>query len=193
MNNSISFSVFCIDFRFDAMIADYFKAIGQDQNYFACTVAGGALALGYKRYCMHNCPQDTCDKNNLDMKLFKINLLKNLEIAMSLKNIETIYLTNHQDCGAAKKYLTCDNYPEKNADVNKEILINQDLLVYANECIKAKYPNLECILQLIDLDGTIAKFHIENQEWEIVYVNENVQSSSGFWNRYLSGDNVAYS
>ena len=50
------YSIFCIDYRFDAMVATFYENTGNEFNYFASTAAGGALSLGYEKYCK------TCSK-----------------------------------------------------------------------------------------------------------------------------------
>jgi hypothetical protein len=35
-NKSPVFSIFCIDYRFDAMVANFYEGIGREYDYFAC-------------------------------------------------------------------------------------------------------------------------------------------------------------
>jgi carbonic anhydrase len=73
------------------------------------------------------------------MKLLRDNLVKNIEIALTLQPIQSIYLLNHQDCGAIKAFLGCSGYPETLGSNNeKEIQINSSILTYAQKYIKKK-------------------------------------------------------
>ena len=158
MNNKVPiFSIFCIDYRFDAMVADFYQAIGLDFNYFASTVAGGALALGYKKYCNNKCNDcdrsnestnnKRCDPSNSSMKLLKENLVENLNIALTLKPITEVFLLNHQDCGAVKAFLACSGYPKVlGENNNKELRINTNLLTYANRYMLEKFPDIKYTL-----------------------------------------------
>ncbi len=58
------FSIFCIDYRYDALTTEYFNAIGLQQRYFLSTVAGSTLPLGYKKYCLYNCGANSCGANS---------------------------------------------------------------------------------------------------------------------------------
>ena len=86
------FSVFCIDFRYDNLTANFFQGIGLLNSYFAATAAGGALPLGYKCSCSEICKKGKCNPSNGDMTLLRENLVKNLEIALTLKPIEKLYI-----------------------------------------------------------------------------------------------------
>jgi hypothetical protein len=35
-NKSPVFSIFCIDYRFNAMVANFYEGIGREYDYFAC-------------------------------------------------------------------------------------------------------------------------------------------------------------
>ncbi len=87
---SPSFSIFCIDYRFDALVADFYEGIGKDFDYYACTVAGGAMPLGYAKYCIKN-KKESCDPLNTSMKLLKQNLVENLNIALTLNPIQKFF------------------------------------------------------------------------------------------------------
>jgi len=205
------FSIFCIDYRFDALVAKFYQDIGKEYNYFACTSAGGCLSLGYESYCKEVCNSNKsfnknecnkcnknecnkcnkiefneckkcnecnkcnknecnkcdeikykecnicnvkCDPNNSSMKLLKLNLVENLNIALTLKDITKVFLLNHQDCGAIKVYLSCSGYPRKLGENNrKEIKINSILLTYAQKYMSEKFKNIDFALGLVDING----------------------------------------
>lgn len=172
------FNIFCIDKRFDYLSAEYFKAIGFTNNYYLGTTAGSALCLGYSQYCKEICncnchtpnTNENCNPDNLDMLLLKESLTKNIDISLTLDNIKEIYLLNHQDCGAIKAFLGCSGYPQNPGENNPlEIKINTDLLLFAAEYIKQKYPDIDIRLGLMDLNGTVCDFDIKYSTWNLVY------------------------
>jgi hypothetical protein len=104
------------------------------------------------------------------MLLLKESLIKNIDISLSLDTIKEIYLLNHQDCGAIKAYLGCSGYPENPGSNNPlEIKINTDLLLFAYEYLKSKYPEIDCRLGLMDLNGSVADYNIKYNSWNLVY------------------------
>lgn len=181
MTSSVNtyFNVFCIDKRFDFLSTEYFKAIGFSNNYYLGTTAGAGLCLGYSKYCSeicncncHSLNQDAPDCNplNPDMLLLKESLTKNIDISLTLDSIKEIYLLNHQDCGAIKAFLGCSGYPEIPGTNNTlEIKINTELLLFAYEYLKLKYPEINCRLGLMDLNGTVADYDIKYNSWYLVY------------------------
>lgn len=197
-SKSIILTVFCIDKRFDYLTTEYFDGIGFRYNYYLLTTAGSALCLGYEKYCseicnsrcncsfVKNCLSDNncllennyknaCDPTNKDMELLKESIIKNIDIALSLDNLEQIYLLNHQDCGAIKAYLECSGYPKKLGDNNPlEIKINTDLLLFASQYIKQKFnssnivlPNIK--LGLIDINGTVSDYDYQYNSWNLIF------------------------
>ena len=185
------FSIFCIDYRFDAMIAEFYKSINREYDYFACTVAGGAMPLGYSAYCCKDCcknNKDKCNPANATMTLLKKNLVENLNIALTLKPITEVYLLNHQDCGAIKAFLSCSGYPSTlGANNKKEIIINSKLLTYASHFMKRKFPNITYILGLVDINGSIATYNIYTKVWTVIYVGK-FNITSGLWYGLKVGD-----
>lgn len=168
------FNVFCIDKRFDFLTTEYFKSIGFNINYYMGTTAGSALPLGYSQYCDKicncDCHTESCDPANPDMLLLKESLTKNIDISLTLDDIKEIYLLNHQDCGAIKAYLGCSGYPQNPGENNTlEIKINTDLLMFAAEYIKFKYPDIDIRLGLIDLNGTVCDYDIKYGSWNLIY------------------------
>jgi hypothetical protein len=180
------FSIFCIDYRFDAMVATFYEGIGKEYDYFACTVAGGAMPLGYEKYCKNEClkcnkSNKSCNPSNPSMKLLKKNLVENLNIALTLKPITETYLLNHQDCGAIKAFLGCSGYPKTLGKNNsKEIKINSKLLTYANNYMLSKFPNIKFTLGLVDINGTVATYDIKTKTWTVIYIGE-FHNKDGLW------------
>ncbi len=178
------FSVFCIDYRYDNLTANFFQGIGLLNSYFAATAAGAALPLGYKNSCSNICKKCTCKPKNADMSLLRHNLVKNLEIALTLQPIEKLYLLNHQDCGAIKAFLGCSGYPSTlGANNPKEIEINQDILTYAKKYILKKFNNKTIILGLIDINGTVAEYNTITKKWTKIFTGTGT-NPLGLWYNY---------
>lgn len=178
------FSVFCIDFRYDNLTADFFQGIGLINSYFAATAAGAALPLGYKCSCAELCKKCKCNPKNGDMKLLRKNLVKNLEIALTLQPIQNIYLLNHQDCGAIKAFLGCSGYPLTLGSNNaKEIEINQEILTFAKKYMSKKFKGQTITLGLIDINGTVAEYDPSTKKWTKVFTGTGT-NPLGLWFNY---------
>ena len=204
------FSIFCIDFRFDAFVSDFYKGIGRDLSYYASTVAGGAMPLGYKKYCKqvcNGCKNKSCNPSNSSMKLLKNNLVENLNIALTLSPITESFLLNHQDCGAIKGFLSCSGLVssiEIQLEVTKkicgifaissnflsiisktqsqEIEINESLLTYATKYMTKKFPKIKFTLGLIDLNGYVATFDVITKIWTVIFISTETQlEEKAFW------------
>lgn len=173
------FCICCIDKRFDALTTDYFESTEFKRNYYLGTTAGSGLPLGYKQYCTEICNcncnfnfkiSDSCDPLNPDMELLERSLIRNIEIALTLDPIPEIYIVNHQDCGAIKAFLSCSGYPQTLGENNPlEIKINTELLFFAKEYVKFRFPDIKVRLGLIDINGTVADFDEKYQSWHLVY------------------------
>lgn len=175
------FSIFCIDYRYDKLTADYFQGIGLVNSYFASTAAGAALPLGYRCSCCNLCPKGSCNPINDSMNLLRDSLVKNLEIALSLKPITTVYLLNHQDCKAIKAFLGCSGYPMKLGDNNqKEIDINAVILTYAQKYMLKLFPIVKFCLCVIDINGSVADYDPITKTWIKVYTGTG-NNPLGLW------------
>ena len=188
------FSIFCIDYRFDALVADFYEGIGKDFSYYANTNAGGALSLGYEKYCKNLCiPCDEsngihktnkkacCEPSNPSMKLLKNSIVENLKIALTISTIPEIYLLNHQDCGAIKAYLACSGFPKILGENNlKEIKINSNLLVYAKKYMKKIFSDKKYIMGFVDINGSVATYDSCKKIWTIIYVGQ-YKDPKGTW------------
>ena len=179
------FVMSCIDFRYNNLTGDYFKRIGEANNYFDAAVAGsGALPYGYLCYCKCKCCKKGCNPNNETMELFKKNLDTNLSIAQTLTPIQTIYLLAHQDCGAMKAFLKCSGYPETVGSNNaKEIQIYADLLTYAKQYANKKFPNLPTRIGVIDINGTVADYNTITKQWTVISKGPGTDPK-GLWYNY---------
>ena len=113
---------------------------------------------------------------------FRKYIMKNIDIALSLDTIKTIYMINHQDCGAIKAYLECSGYPETLGENNeKDIKINTQILLIAEKYIKCKYPNIKPRLGLIDINGTVA--NLVDGKWFVIYKGPGT-NPLGLWYNY---------
>jgi len=173
------FCVACIDFRFDAMTAEFFKAVGREYDFFLSTAAGGALALSSGAMLTA-----TYQSSNV-LELLKASLTTNLDIALTLQPIRDLFLMNHQDCGAMKAFLECSGYPNYLGDNNKrELEIQGEVLTYANQEVAARYPYKRIFLTLIDINGSVAQYNIAENSWTILHVGAGMHGSldpRGLW------------
>lgn len=171
------FVTYCIDYRYDAMAAEYLQSVAL---YYLGTNAGAGLALGYEKYCEKQCHHH-CDPNNKDMETLKRSFFTNLKIALTLQPITTIYLLNHQDCGAIRAYLACSGYPNVGEINNeKEICINAKLLTYAEKTVLKKYHDKTVILGLLDVNGSVANYNLADHSWTVVFVGTGT-NPNGLW------------
>lgn len=188
MSTQIKFCISCIDRRFFSLAADYFTYIGSSDNFYEASTAGAGLSLGYSEYCSNicgcpgsNCNQATaCDPANVDMAVLKDSLVRNINIALTLDNIEEIYILNHQDCGAIRAFLECSGYPNYAENNQVEIQINEDLLQFACQTINENFPNIRCRIGLQDLNGTVCDFNPQYQTWVLQYNGQGV-NPNGLW------------
>jgi hypothetical protein len=170
----------CIDKRYDLLTSSYLNTnIG---DYYLIATAGSALCVGYNDFCKKvcNCPcnrnvnsnnsNKSCDPANPDMEILKASFIKNIDISLSLDELKEIYLLNHQDCGAIKAYLECSGYPQNLGENNSmEIKIHTDLLLYAEEYLRTKYPDIRVRLGLIDINGTVCDYDQTFSSWKLIY------------------------
>lgn len=189
-------NVFCIDKRYDVLTTQYYNYKGfneRTKNYYLITTAGSSLCLGYSgictQVCTPNCKTCTappctappCDPLNPDMQLLKKSLVKNIDIALSLDPHCEYYLLNHQDCGAMKAYISCTGYPTTlGSDNELEIRINEQVLTFAAQYIKNRYPETHVRLGLIDTNGTVCDFNPKFRTWVLQYVGPGVDPR-GLW------------
>lgn len=177
------FFIFCIDYQFVKLAVDYLTSIGLAYHYFSATGAGGALSIGYEKYCKNKCSEKGCIPSNQTMELLKNNLSTNLDIAKTLQPVNEILLMNHQDCGAMKAFLPCSGYPKiLGSDNIKEIKINQDILVYSKEYLLSKYPNqnFKFKLALIDINGCVGIYDTNTKSWTVVFRGKGI-NPLGLW------------
>lgn len=188
------FASYCIDFRYDALSSEFLKAIGYENSYFLATNAGAALPLGYKKSCENDCGHDCksgkkqrkCCPGTELLDVLKNSFVTNLQIALTLQPITTVYLLNHQDCGAIRAFLPCSGYPAVGVEnKNKEICINAKILTNAHKFVKKKFNNMEVPLGLIDVNGTVADYDLVTKKWRIIYVGAGIKPTGLWFGRVL--------
>jgi carbonic anhydrase len=185
------FCVACIDYRFDAMTAEFFKAVGREYDFFLSTAAGGALALSSGAMLTA-----TYQSSNV-LELLKASLTTNLDIALTLQPIRDLFLMNHQDCGAMKAFLECSGYPNYLGENNKrELEVQGEVLAHAYQEVAARYPYKRIFLTLIDINGSVAQYNIEENSWTILHVGtrvgEGANDSRGLWFGLQQGETYTF-
>jgi len=189
------FACYCIDFRYDALSGEFLRAIGFENSYFLATNAGAALPLNYKESCKDNgcgCHDkkrehkekghDKCCPGKKPLGVLQDSFVTNLSIALTLRPITTVFLLNHQDCGAIRAFLPCSGYPGVGeVKKNKEICINARILTNARDYVKKKFDNITNIpLGLIDVNGTVAEYNVSTRSWRIIYLGPG-NDVNGLW------------
>lgn len=175
------FCVACIDYRFDALTATFFKSAGREMDFFLSTAAGGPLALGCASSRLSHPSPDV-------LQLFQKSLVTNLDIALTLQPIKDIYLMNHQDCGAMKHFLACSGYPKSLGENNqREIQVHGEVLALAHQFMAPLYPYKRIKLGLIDINGAVAEYDINSNTWTVVHTGET-DSELGLWYGLNVGD-----
>ncbi|AYV83129.1 MAG: hypothetical protein Hyperionvirus4_94 [Hyperionvirus sp.] len=190
------FASYCIDYRYDALASNYLREIGFPNSYYLATNAGAALPLGYKKSCKNikcNCESEAhqhCCPGTDEMDNLKKSFVTNLQIALTLRPIEIVYLLNHQECGAIRAFLPCSGYPQL-GEQNKhnEKCINAKILTYAREYVKKKFGNMTVQLGLLDSNGTVADYNVELKQWVIMYVGPS-DNPDGLWFGYNQGETI---
>jgi len=200
---------YCIDYRYDSMTAEFLAGIGYQNSYYISTNAGAALSLGYNKSCQgDNCGcrhshnhhhhhennenETECCPGTESMRVLRKSFTTNLEIALTLQPIDTVYLINHQDWGAIRAFLPCSGYPASDEqNKTKEICINEKILKHAAKYVKKKFDNMEVVLGLIDVNGTVADYDKVTKQWTIIYVGSGV-NVDGLWYGYNLNDVITF-
>jgi hypothetical protein len=185
------FCVACIDFRFDAMTAEFFKATGREYDFFLSTAAGGALALSSG--AMRTATYQATDV----LELLKASLTTNLDIALTLQPIRDVFLMNHQDCGAMKAFLECSGYPPYLGENNvRELEVQGEVLALAYSEVSERYPYKRIIPTLIDINGSVARYNINENSWTILHVGTRIGEGSndprGLWFGLQQGETYTF-
>jgi carbonic anhydrase len=126
------------------------------------------------------------------MDLFKENLVTNLRVALTLQPITEVILMNHQDCGAFKAFLPYVGYPQDLGHDNaREIEVQAEILTLAHAYIREQFPNMLVRINLIDINGAVAEYNINQKVWTLVYAGKGRdlhQLKQGLWYGMKRGD-----
>lgn len=117
----------CIDFRFRDRVSDYIKSQHGDVDFDETLLAGGSKNL--------------VDEQTRDV------VLNQIRISHDLHQAQTVYLTNHIDCGA---YGGSAAFSSKDEEVAK---LTEDLKT-SKQLVLEKYPDMEVKMLLLDWDST---------------------------------------
>lgn len=135
-HNSEALIVHCMDHRFQEAFHEYASDPCRNCGYDNVSLAGGVK-----------------DKNDV---------LRHVDIAVSLHNIKKIYLCNHENCGA---------YPDFNSEDEEKISHFSDLTKTA-KLIQDKYPDLTIktlYAEIHDIDKAVDEEHsaiiLEEIDW----------------------------
>lgn len=180
-NRDKFFSIACIDYRYDALVADFYAAINEKPNYYLGTAAGAALPLGINGYSYKYGGCVTEEGKNTN-QILENGLLTNFEISQTLSNIKKIDLMDHQDCGAFKVFLPCSGYPENLGEKKRmEKNIHKKVLLEARSALFQRYPELVSItMRLIDVNGSVGELNPQTGEWSVIYVGRGT-NPKGLW------------
>lgn len=192
------FVTYCIDYRYNAISAEFFDEIDYENSYYLSTNAGASLPLGYEEACknINKCKKmkhhDDCCIGTDEMYNLRESFSTNLRIALTLKPIKTVYLLNHQDCGAIRAFLPCSGYPDSDTkQKEKEICIHAKILTYAKNYMRRHFAEMEVILGLIDSNGTVGDYDTKTQKWVIIHVGSG-QNEDALWFGYKKDDIIQF-
>ncbi|MFH2044923.1 MAG: carbonic anhydrase [Pseudomonadota bacterium] len=124
----------CMDYRLINETESYMTNRGLRDKYDHVILAGASLGATTDKYPAWN--QTFWD---------------HLDVAIKLHSIKKVVVLDHRDCGAYKVILGEDF----SKDPKKEKSVHIDKLSALAKQIKAKYPNLEIELLLMDLSGNV--------------------------------------
>jgi carbonic anhydrase len=124
----------CMDYRLVNETESYMTNRGLRDKYDHVILAGASLGATTDKYPPWN--QTFWD---------------HLDVAIKLHNIKKVVVLDHRDCGAYKVILGEDF----SKDPIKEKSVHTDRLSALASMIKAKHPNLEIELLLMDLSGNV--------------------------------------
>lgn len=131
MSKADAFVVSCIDPRTTRSAAEIMAELGRTDRYSEMRIPGAALAL----------TEPSLPEGQV--------LLEALDASRRLHGIRTVIFLNHRDCGAVGLW----SGRELQAGSLEETRIHARLLHCAAEVVRARHPDLEVRLKLMDLQG----------------------------------------
>ncbi len=126
----------CMDYRLITPVAAYLEARGLQGTYDQIVLAGGAIGV-------------MADETSAWAETF----WQHVKLARDLHGIRKIIVIDHRDCGACKAFVGAECANERDG----ETAIHQVWMGALADEIKAREPELEVELLLMDLDGTVQR------------------------------------
>ncbi|RYI98726.1 MAG: hypothetical protein EON47_18785, partial [Acetobacteraceae bacterium] len=127
-----TFLLSCIDPRLADDTTFYFSALGRTDRYSEMRIAGAALAV--------------VDTNR---PAWSAAVWENLAASRQLHGVRRVTFLNHRDCGAMRLWA---NRP---LDATEELRLHTEVLDRAAEAVRARYPDMQIELKLMELDGSV--------------------------------------
>lgn len=173
----------CIDKRFDALVSEYYDAIGQSADYYLISAAGSSLPLSYNKICkdLQCCSYKNCVTN----KTLRDAQILNFNISESLSSINQLDIMDHQDCGAFRVFLPCADLPSgivTPQEKEKEKQIHAQSLTLAESSIRKRIPtfNNPIVRLLIDLNGSVGQLQADGS-WKVIYKGTGTNPNGLWW------------
>jgi len=132
-HNARAIVISCMDFRLIDDKVYLMDKLGYTNNYDEIILAGASLGYNQKVY-------DSWKKTVDD----------HIQLAQKLHNINQIIVVDHMSCGAYKLL-----YNKPNLTRDDEIKLHKENFIKFRKLMKDKYPKLEVLTYLMELDGTI--------------------------------------
>jgi hypothetical protein len=124
----------CMDYRLVDEGPRYFRHRGMTNKYDQVILAGGSIgALGKLG------PE------------WAATFWKHVETAKALHHIHKVIVLDHRDCGAYKIVFGADSI----ADRDEETALHRSQMIVLRDEIKARHPDLETEMAIMDLDGSV--------------------------------------
>ena len=134
----------CMDFRLIDDIVRAMDSMGYNNNYDQFILAGASLGLTQTKY-------EHWGKTAMD----------HMEIGSNLHHFKEIFIFDHVDCGAYKKF-----YPNMKT-TEDEIKLHHENCHKAHEKLAKKFPNMEFRAFLMEVDGTFNEIGVTNSQENI--------------------------
>lgn len=131
--NAKALLISCMDFRLIDDLVYALNKMGYNNNYNNIILAGASL--GYNQ-TVNDAWRKTVDDH--------------IQLSQRMHNITQIIVIDHMMCGAYKMLY---NKPDLTRD--EELKLHKENFIKFRKLMKYKYPKLEILTYLMDIDGTI--------------------------------------
>lgn len=132
----LSYVLHCIDYRFSDFNQNYFfKKNMKPLSFDSSGIAGSSLCLGLEEKDFNKMP----DQHVLILKRWRQTVFDHFDISIQLHDIKSIYLLDHENCGAYNVFLgnIFSNLSEKEQHLH--------LMENAKKVLQNKYPQLKIV------------------------------------------------